>query len=265
VGGFAAHVFVDDLGADSGSAALPLADEDVHHLFRVRRLRPGERVSAGDGRGRWRPCVVEGSGARQSGSRAAAAGGALVLAPVGPVVAEPRPEPPITVGFALVKGERPESVIQKLTESGVDRIIPVVTERTVVRWSGTEVARPGAKWERVAREAGMQCRRAWLPVVSPVTNFDDVVAQHSSGGLALATTDGEPPSLAWPAVLIGPEGGWSAAELRAPLRRVAFGELVYRSETAAAAAAAILNALRGHLVAETRERAYPESRRHFGG
>jgi 16S rRNA (uracil1498-N3)-methyltransferase len=266
VGGFAAHVFVDEL-VDLDGEVVALQDEDAHHLFRVRRLQAGERVSAGDGAGRWRPCMVVSRGVGRSGGSGGSfrSGGSLVLAAAGPVVTEPQPEPPITVGFAVVKGERPESVVQKLTEAGADRIIPLLTDRSVVQWSDSEAARHAVKLERVAREASMQCRRAWLPQVSPMTRFAEVVAEFGSGGLALAAADGAAPSLAYPAVLVGPEGGWSDTELSLGLPRVTLGELVYRSETAAVVAAGLLGGLRGEVVAERRERAYPESRRQSGG
>ncbi len=281
VGGFAAHVFVDDLGDDLET--LSLREDDAHHLFTVRRLRAGERVSAGDGAGRWRPCVVE----------------AGRLSADGPVVVEPPPSPEIAVGFAVVKGERPEAVVQKLTEAGVDRVIPLVTERSVVRWSATEAERHHGKLERVARVAAMQCRRAWLPAVSPVTAFTALIEEFAqaggvgagdrAGGVALAAAGGVPLSLAWPTVLVGPEGGWSPSELNVALPQVALGEFVYRSETAAVIAGGLLAALRADLVAECvtesvvepvtgsvresgaepvaklTERAYPESRRGSGG
>ena len=75
--------------------------------------------AGGSGAGRWRPCRLT-------------SGPLLEIA--GATVGEPRPEPPITVAFALVKGERPELVVQKLTELGVDRIMPFVAGRSVVRW-----------------------------------------------------------------------------------------------------------------------------------
>jgi 16S rRNA (uracil1498-N3)-methyltransferase len=276
VGGFAAHVFVEQLD-ELDDDRVTLRDDDAHHLFRVRRLRDGEFVSAGDGAGRWRACVVQSGG----------------LAARGPVVSEPRLSPPLTVGFALVKGERPETIVQKLTEAGVDLIIPLLTERSVVRWSDAEAAKHATRLDRVATEAAMQCRRAWLPFVSPALSFRAAVQQLSAGELsethaptgvrgsvtpdgpvgpvgptsavALADVEGGPPSLAHPAVLVGPEGGWSADELSFSLPRVALGEQVYRAETAAVAAGVVLTALRAGLVAERGKTTYPESRRRFGG
>jgi 16S rRNA (uracil1498-N3)-methyltransferase len=237
-GRFVAHVFVEDLDHPEP------APDDAHHLFRVRRLRAGELISVGDGAGRWRPCLVTGA-AGAAGAAGAPAGGLL---PDGEVVTEPRPQPELTVGFALTKGGRPEWTVQKLTEVGVDRIFALAAERSVVRWDGAEARRHQARWVRVAREAAMQCRRAWLPVVSPVVGFAEAVAGLAGRG-ALAEVTGRPPSLERPTVLVGPEGGWSDAERGCDLPRVALSGPVLRAETAAVAAGVLLGALREHVVA----------------
>ena len=70
------------------------------------------------------------------------------------------------MAFAPVKGERPEWVVQKLTELGIDRIVPLFSERSVVRWSGARGQATVERLRRVAREAAAQCRRVWLPEVS---------------------------------------------------------------------------------------------------
>ena len=71
---------------------------------------------------------------------------------------EPAAVPALTVAFAPVKGERPEWVVQKLTELGIDRIVPLVSERSVVRWSGARGKATVERLRRVAREAAAQCR-----------------------------------------------------------------------------------------------------------
>jgi 16S rRNA (uracil1498-N3)-methyltransferase len=222
--GAAAHVFVADLGSPD------LDDDDRHHLTRVLRLRPGDVVTASDGAGRWRSCRL-------------AAGGALE--PAGDAVAEPAAAPPITIAFAVTKGERPELAVQKLTELGVDRIVPFVAARSVARWDGDRAARHVDRLRRVAREAAMQSRRAWLPDVADVADFADVAAL---AGAALADAGGGAPSLVTPVVLLGPEGGWSPEERAAGLPVVGLGPHVLRAETAAIAAAAVLGALRSGLV-----------------
>lgn len=219
-----AHAFVEDLGEPALSA------EDHHHLSRVLRLPVGATVTAGDGRGAWRPCRLQDGQA---------------LAVDGEVVVDPTAEPSLTVAFALVKGERPELVVQKLTEVGVDRIAPFVAERSVVRWDAGKADRHATRWRQIARQAAMQCRRTTLPTVDAVVPFAAVAALP---GAARADLDGEPPSLSRPTLLVGPEGGWSRGEVAAALPSVRLGPNVLRAETAAITAGAILAALRSRLI-----------------
>jgi 16S rRNA (uracil1498-N3)-methyltransferase len=231
----AAQVFVDD------PARPVLADDDVHHLGRVLRLRPGEVVIATDGRGRWLRASWRG-GAELEPVRDATAGD-------GTVQIEARAEPVLTVAFAPVKGERPEWVVQKLTELGVDRIVPLVSERSVVRWSGARGKATVERLRRVAREAAAQCRRVWLPEVSDTMRFAEL---HTLGGpdeVALAQLSGDTPTLAQRVVAVGPEGGWSTDELASGLPTVGFGLSVLRAETAAVTAGALLASLRTGTVA----------------
>ena len=213
-----AHVFVSDVGAPVVTA------DDRHHLERVLRLRPGDEITVADGAGRWRRCLVSGE-------------------PVGEVEVVERPAPAIAVGFALTKGERPEWAVQKLTEVGVDRIVPFVAARSVVRWDAARAAANVERWRRIAREAASQSRRVWLPEVADVQPFEAVVAAG-----ALADPSGGPPSLAHPVVLVGPEGGWADEELAADMPRVRLGPHVLRAETAAMAAGVLLCGLRAKLV-----------------
>ena len=231
--GPAAWVFVSDLDE------LRLGFGDTHHLSRVLRLRAGEAVVASDGAGRWRPCVVAASGR-----------GEVRLEPSGEVVPDDPPRPPVTVGFSLVKGDRPELVVQKLTELGVDRIVPLATARSVVRWDAERAARGVARLRQVAREAAMQARRTRLPEVSPVTTLTAAAtALHADG--ALCEQGGlQPLSLRRPALLVGPEGGWEPEELACGLPAVGLGPTTLRAETAAITAGVLLCGLRSATVRE---------------
>jgi 16S rRNA (uracil1498-N3)-methyltransferase len=221
------YVFVDDLDR-------PVLDPgDHHHLARALRLRPGDRLTASDGRGRWRPCRF-----------------GVELEPAGPVVEVAAPAPALTIGFALTKGERPELVVQKLTELGIDRIVPFVADRSVVRWDTERGGRHVERLRKVAREAAMQSRRCRLPEVTEIARFAELVAKDR-GAVALAEREGQPPSLLCRTVLIGPEGGWSQAELALSVSTVALGEQVLRAETAAITAAGVLTALRSGLIRTT--------------
>ncbi len=219
-----AQVFVSDL-----DRPVPDAD-DRHHLERVLRLRAGEIVIASDGIGGWRPCAY-------------AAGGRLE--PQDTVRHDERPHPRLAVGFALVKGGRPEWIVQKLTECGVDRIVPFVAARSVVRWDDDKVARQATRLRRVAVEASMQSRRTWLPEVASLATFD---ALADTPGVALADLEGEPPTGAEALVLVGPEGGWDDAERARVGRRVVLGPTVLRAETAAVGVGVVLSALRAGIV-----------------
>ena len=157
--------------------------------------------------------------------------------------------PTSTVAFTPVKGDRPEWVVQKLTELGIDRIVPLHTERSVVRWTGERGRAAVERLRRVAREAAAQCRRVWLPEVRDVLPFADLATLGGPGEVVLAQLSGDRPTLAQHVVAVGPEGGWSAAELGSGLPTVGFGLSVLRAETAAVTAGALLASLRTGTVA----------------
>ena len=219
-----AHAFVPD------PEAPELGDDDLHHLLRVLRVRPGEEVTVSDGAGRCRPCRMGPGG---------------LLEPAGEVVVVPRPRPAVAVGVALTKGERPEVAVQKLTELGVDRILPFVADRSVARWEGERAVRHVGRLRRVAREAAVQARLTFLPEVADLTDFASVAALP---GAARCDRGGGPPGLDRPVLLVGPEGGWSDAERDRGLPVVGLGPTTLRAETAAIAAGALLTALRAGAV-----------------
>lgn len=222
----AAQVMVDDVDA-------PELDGDAaHHLARVLRLRAGAEVCAVDGAGGWRSCRFDGSDA---------------LDPTGAVQRVAAPSHPLTVAFALVKGAKPELVVQKLTELGVDRIVVFSARRSVVRWDDQRAAKHFERLRRVASEACNQSRRLWRPEVLPGDLADLVrggAVAADAGGRALTNEDR--------VVMVGPEGGWDLGELTVDgttADRVALGDHVLRAETAAIAVGALLGALRSGLVA----------------
>jgi 16S rRNA (uracil1498-N3)-methyltransferase len=233
----ASQVFVKDPGQPL------LTDDDAHHLGRVLRLRDGEEVIATDGRGRWARALWRGSTSLEPVSAARGIGGD------GSVQSEARAEPALTVAFAPVKGERPEWVVQKLTELGIDRIVPLRSERSVVRWTGARGQASVEKLRRVAREASAQCRRVWLPEITDTVAFAELPALGGPGEVVLAQLSGNRPTLAQRVVAVGPEGGWSTDELASGLPTVGFGLSVLRAETAAVTAGALLASLRTGTVA----------------
>ncbi len=212
-------VVVDDL-------QHPLLDAaDHHHLAKALRVPAGAPVTVSDGQGRWRTIVFD----PESNGR--------VSETAGEVMEEAAPEWELCVGFAPVKGERPEWTVQKLTELGVDRIVPIQTERSVVRWDEGRWQKQAVKWRRIAREASMQSRRVRLPIIDDLVSFDDLMTNHPAA--VLADPDGSALSRDDRFVVIGPEGGWAPRE-RAGRPLVSLPGGVLRAETAALTAAAIM-------------------------
>jgi 16S rRNA (uracil1498-N3)-methyltransferase len=219
-------VYVDDLGDPT------LADEDAHHLQRVLRLRPGDLFAACDGMGAWQ--------IREFGSKHVADAERF---------AEPKPEYEVGVGVPLVKGDRPEWMVQKLTEVGADRVTFITSERTVVSWDPVRMSRNLDRFRRITRSAGAQSKRAWLPIVDGPVPF---VTACGGQETVLADLAGGPLEPTARNVLIGPEGGWTETERRRLPRSVCLGPQVLRAETAALVAATLLVLTRSRLVTTPR-------------
>lgn len=211
-------VYVEDL-------RKPELDEaDLHHFERVLRVQPGDPIVLGDGRGGWRPARF---GARPE-----------------PMGEGGRTDPParaVTVAFSPVKGERAEWFAQKLTELGVDEIVPVVTERTVVRWEASRAHKQHQRMVAVAREACLQSRRLHLPVVAPTQSLGDFLDARPDA--VLADPSGEPVKRSNRTLVVGPEGGFSDAE-RAAAPAVGLPGNVLRATTAVVVAGAVACGLR---------------------
>jgi 16S rRNA (uracil1498-N3)-methyltransferase len=235
--------FAARIDAAAGTAALE--GEEHHHLARVARVRPGDEVWLMDGLGGRFLSRVERIGKERTDL--------LILRPAGTGSRRTA----ITLGQALLNAKKMEFVIQKAAELGAAAVIPVVTARS---WREKEerAGRRGERWSRIAREAAKQSGRADVPDVPgaarQLTDFvrDCGAARRlflsENGGRllreVLADTAGaaKPPDSV--VIMIGPEGGWTAAEeetLRgAGFEAVSLGEAVVRTETAALAATALV-------------------------
>lgn len=218
----AAHVFVEDLGHPE------LDRDDAHHLLKVLRIRESDVISVSDGRGSWGTGTVSRDG--------------TVTMLEGPHFV-PASASRLGVAFVPVKGERPELVVQKLTEIGVDDIYPLApTTRSVVKWDAERADKNHARLVKVSREASMQSRRVWLPIVHEIRTLNSVVTLE---GCVVADPNGRSLSSADRLIVVGPEGGFSTDEL-ASATTVSLGESILRAETAAIVAGALMvNMARG--------------------
>jgi len=223
---------------------------EAHHLRRVLRLGPGAVVEATDGTGRLYTVRLEALEGDQ-------AWGTIETQ------TEPTRESPcaITLAQAVLKGDRMSWLVQKATELGVARIVPMETARVVARPTVGSAARH-TRWQRIAREAVKQCGRVVVPAVEPPQPFAEVtrkIPQHDAAWLcwegggqplaAMATTDGS-----WPAcilLLVGPEGGFTPEEVAlaesAGARLASLGPRVLRAESAGLTVVAVCQFLFGDL------------------
>jgi 16S rRNA (uracil1498-N3)-methyltransferase len=218
--------------------------DDYHYLFHVRRMRPGDRLVLFDGEGCEAEAEVKGVGARSASLD------------VGTRVAVPtaRSGTSLTVILSLVKGERMDHCLTKLVELGVGRIVPLLSERSVVRLDGERAERRRDRYRAQVRAAVQQSRATQVPVVDPICSLDQALARTAQAELKLVFWEGATPvplrsvlperRPAEVAMLVGPEGGLSAAEVEtaraAGFTAVGLGPRILRADTAAVAGAAIL-------------------------
>lgn len=206
-------VFVGDLDDPE------LTDDDYHHFSRVLRVAEGDPIVLGDGAGRYRKARF----ARRPNSED-------VIGFAAP------PATAVTVAFSPVKGERAEWFVQKLTELGVDEIVPVFTERSVVRWDGSRAAKAHGRMVTVAREACLQSRRLHLPVIGGAVGLGEFLGR--SPGAVLADPSGRSMTTDDTTIVIGPEGGFTPAE-RDSAPTIALPGHILRADTAAVVAGAL--------------------------
>ncbi len=206
-----------------------------HHLVRVRRLRRGAPVEVFDGAGRVWSAVVEDAKAQACALK------------VGPLLSETAPpRVRIELAVALLKGDAMDRMLRTATELGVDDIRPLLSGRSQV---GRERADSRRKhWRRILISAAEQCRRDHLPALHPAQAFDDFL-DHSNPAACLLLRPWAPAlPMRLPhqssTLLIGPEGGWTDAEVERTeqlgIRAFSMGSLILRAETAPVAALAAL-------------------------
>lgn len=235
-------------------ARVVLSAEESRHLRDVLRLRAGDEAQVFDGEGREFACVV-GEGV-----------GRAATLEVRGRAEPPKPESPLelTLAVALLKGEKFDLVVQKATELGASRVVPVTTKRTDVRLRDrADAARRVERWRRLALEASKQSGRARVPLVAEPFALDSFVAGAARGagelrllfaergGTGLHSLSTESESRLAVTALVGPEGGWDDAEVALAREHgwtvVTLGGRTLRAETAAITVTTLLQYLFGDL------------------
>jgi 16S rRNA (uracil1498-N3)-methyltransferase len=225
---------------------LGLSAEHSRYLCKVLRYGPGDRFAVVDGAGHlWEAELLDRERAR-------------MLQPLAhPLLSQPRDQPAVVLAAAVVKRDF-EIVVRMAVELGVDRLVPLLCERTAVQGQ----LRP-ERWQSIAEEAAEQCERLWLPEIDPPTTLTEVLSTDAATASVAAVrlwattrqeglpllVEGLPSSAAqlpdqvW--LACGPEGGWSPAEEEQALgcgwSPVRLGPTILRSSTAAVAGAALIS------------------------
>ena len=226
------RLLVDSASLGDDSPALPR--EAARHL-RVLRLGRGESVELFDGKG----------SARTYGWNGAA------LSALGGIRTSPRPASSLTLFACITKGSRWDWTVEKATELGATRIVPVISARTIVRIPKGERTAKRARWLRIAEDAARQSDAIWLPEICEAVDFTDSLAMvRETDCFVGALTEPEPPPIAVAmrehldraadpvgiSVYVGPEGDFTPGELSSLLEiatPTSFGPTILRAETAA--------------------------------
>lgn len=249
-------------GAFSASLTnVTLAAEEARHLREVLRLKAGDDVHVFNGAGREFHCRIEESRRDHAQLK--------IISEVEPA----RPESPLslTLAVALLKGEKFDLVVQKATELGVRRVVPMVTKLADIRLRDeSDAVKRVARWQRIALESAKQSGRAVIPEITSPMSFESLLqngvtnlqtgATSDLNRLMFSERDGQTliqakeRLLAKPAsltALVGSEGGWTDEEIararQAGWTIITLGGRTLRAETAAIAVAVLLQHLAGDL------------------
>lgn len=226
------------------SGFINITGDDVNHIRKVLRLRPGDNITVCDGEGNDYYVKIEEVEAEQVS--------ASIIS-----MEKSRNEPPvrITLFQGLPKSDKMDLIVQKSIELGISRIVPVITDHTVVRIENRKDAENKAiRWRRIALEAAKQCNRARIPQVEMPVSYTIALEELKKIELAFIPYERETKNslrkylsgveVRDAAIMIGPEGGFSEKEIELAVSYgvmpVTLGPRILRTETAGMAALSIL-------------------------
>lgn len=239
-----AHLYIDEtLTQAAPGDTLTVTGDEAHHAVIVSRLREGETILVGNGKG----VICEGT-VTQVATRA-------FTLRVTDVTQATAPDPKVWVVQALAKGDRSERAIELSTEFGAWGFIPWQAKRSISRWNAHKAHRGREKWQRIVREASKQSLRPFIPEVTGIVSTTDLcaLAQEPANCVFVLHPRGAQPLSEVPSdeftgnvyLCVGPEGGLSDEEVdeiqAAGARTVVLGDEVLRTSSAGAAGLAVVN------------------------
>ncbi len=229
--------------------AVTLSDDESHHLMRVLRLTIGDEIAVFDGCGNEYLCRFVAVQGKQGILERFSALTDAVESPLA-----------LTLAQGLAKGEKFDFIVQKATELGVTRIVPLLSDYADVKLNPQQAEKRLERWQRISLEALKQCGRRKLVEISQPLTLSEVLEANQKqpmlcfnerGGIGLQSALAQIVPQQPVSVLIGPEGGWSDAEIdllnQHHSQAVSLGRRILRTETAAIVALALLQYMLGDL------------------
>ena len=236
--------FTDSRYVDKEAGRLIITGDDVNHIKNVLRAVSGDKLVVSDGNGKEYSVSIESFEKDR------------ITASIIDIAANVT-EPPIdiTIFQGVPKSDKMETIIQKCVELGVKKIVPVLTERTVVRFKGLkDMESKTARWRRISQEAAKQCNRGIVPEVEMPLKLEIAFAASREYALSLIPYENEVDSSLRKyvgkyesgsiCIFIGPEGGFDESEIekaqQCGIMPVTLGPRILRTETAGSAVLSIL-------------------------
>lgn len=231
---------------------ITISGQDAAHITKSLRMKEGERLTVCGGQGVDFLCEI-----------AAISDRAVELRVLETVATESEPSVKITLYQGVPKGDKLEWIIEKSVELGVNRVVPVLMQRSVSRPDAKSAAKKHERYQKLALSAAKQCGRGIIPEVAPMISFGQMLPQlqthqaviffYECGGEPLSAAVQTVTEQGWNdiAIVIGPEGGFDLAEAAALQEAGAFtatlGKRILRTETAPLAAITALMYATGNL------------------
>ena len=224
---------------------IKITGEDAGHIFRVLRGKPGDTLTVCDGRGTDYEARITEAGASE-----------IILEAVSQSPTQSEPKLSLTLYQALPKADKMELIIQKCVELGVYRIVPVNTERCVVKIEKNKEAKKLDRWRKISESAAKQSGRGLIPEIGSVMDFGAALKEAAQNGRAIIPyeleqdrslrdfLDGlsDEERAGHLAVFIGPEGGFTESEIVRATEQgvvpITLGKRILRTETAGMAVVA---------------------------
>jgi 16S rRNA (uracil1498-N3)-methyltransferase len=212
---------------------IKLSSDKSHYLLSVLRLKEGDNLE-----------IIDGKGKAYNANIVSIVKNDVYVGIASQIPVDTEPAVHIVLCQSILKGDKMEIVIQKAVELGVSEIIPLITERCLVR-----TTRKTGRWRKIAEEAAEQCCRAVVPFVHESMTLNELSGQGKVNGFVFWEEGGSPPAGVAPAhekvyLLIGPEGGLAENEVKTAesfgLIRTSLGKRVLRADTAAIVALALV-------------------------